>query len=96
VFREALLLRELIRASTADEPPEGLEERLAAGLGLDPETVREKLATARFVRTRVAVRDMSWLLRGPAMVMAPAQAAGVGGGIALWRRALRLVRRRRS
>ena len=106
VFREALLLRELIRASTADEPPEGLEERIAAQLGLDPETVKEKLRTARFLRTRAALRDMGWIMRGPAMVMAPVQASGVNvtmprikrsaQGVPMWRRALRLVRRKKK
>jgi len=97
VFREALLFRELIRASTADEPPEGLDERIAARLGLDPEVVKEKLRTARFIRTRAALRDMAWTVRGPAMVMAPMQAAGLGlrTDVPLWRRALRLVRRKK-
>lgn len=92
VFRETLLLRELIRASTADEPPEGLEDRIAARLGLEPEIVKEKLRTARFMKTRASLRDMGWILRGPAMVMAPVQASGVP----LWRRALRLVRRKKK
>ncbi len=106
VFRETLLLRELIRASTADEPPEGLEERIAARLGLDPETVKEKLRTARFLRTRAAMRGMSWIMRGPGMVMAPVQASGVNVGASrikrpagskpLWRKALRLLRRKKK
>ena len=106
VFRETLLLRELMRASTADEPPEGLEDRIAAKLGLDPETVKEKLRTARFLRTRAAMRDMSWIMRGPAMVMAPVQASGVNVSLSrrekaepgkpLWRRALKLVRRKKK
>lgn len=105
-FREALLLRELIRASTADEPPEGLEERIAARLGLDSEVVKEKLRTARFVRTRTALRDMSWMVRGPGLVMAPVQASGVNisvprgkpsaPGAPLWRRALRFAWRKRT
>lgn len=97
VFREALLLRELIRASTADEPPEGLEERIAARLGLDPEVVKEKIRKARFIRTRAVLRDMAWAVRGPAMVMAPMHAAGLGlqTRVPLWRRALRLVRRKK-
>ncbi len=82
VFREALLLRELIRASTADQVPEGLEERIAESLGLDPETVKEKLRTARFVRTRTALRDMSWMVRGPAMAMAGVQVGAKPGDTA--------------
>ncbi len=106
VFREALLLRELIRASTADDAPAGLEARIAARLGLDVETVKEKLRTARFVRTRTALRDMSWVVRGPGLVMAPVQVSGVNlrlphrtretPRIPLWRRALHLAWRKRK
>jgi|GEM_PF-5508700 len=96
VFREILLIRELLRMAPPHGVPDGLNERIAlaveAEMGGAP-FAREDAGSAIARQIRIAREGASWIFRGPAMALAglprqqPAQAPPGGRRAAAWLKA---------
>ncbi len=69
-FRQALLLRELLRqAPLLDDVPEGLVEKIVDTLTLGGKNKKTISPPNRFQAVGVAIKGSAWIFKGPALAM---------------------------
>jgi hypothetical protein len=82
VFREILLLRELLQGLPPDQCPDELVARIERELNLEfkggKARKERRLRAPDLPRLRAVLWGAGWTVRGPAMAMAPSAAAAAG------------------
>ena len=90
VFRQVLLMRQLLAELPPDQAPEELVRQLEEALEVDPGAQRRR---TRLLRVRAALDGLSWAVKGPAQAFgtgsqAAAAAAPTAAGLSTMRYAL--------